>query len=141
LRRFISVTSHLGLIIPCRSGVYYSNQCGGYACYHPKVEGVFFPINLAFFTNLKEEDLLDDLDKVLGLQSRHRGWCNDGITEEDADKLDALFVKYGLPLMVDRTKLDKSVEAWIHVKVLGKVEAVFEGFEGMDAIFVYPNSD
>lgn len=149
MRRLVSVTGLMGLIIPCRSGVFYTSQCGGFACRHPKVEGAFIPItpgrffpgNLALFPELAESEFLDELDKAIGLRSSYGGWCDNGITKEDADRLDAIFAKYKLPWRVDRTKLAKCMEAWIHVVITDDVEEILEGFKGEHAIFVHPNSD
>lgn len=34
----------LGLIVPCSSGVEWTNQVGGVSCQHPKVEGIYIPL-------------------------------------------------------------------------------------------------
>jgi hypothetical protein len=33
-----------GLIVPCPSGIVYSNQTGGRFCRHPHLEGVYLPV-------------------------------------------------------------------------------------------------
>ncbi|MFQ5876048.1 MAG: DUF6210 family protein, partial [Dehalococcoidia bacterium] len=36
--------SGISLILPYNSGIIYSNQTGGYACYHPEAEGIYIPL-------------------------------------------------------------------------------------------------
>ena len=150
-RKYISLISHVGLIILRKSGVIYSNQVGGYHCFHPEVEGVFYPLNIYHYAKdirdkVKDgedlyELLYEDLDRVIGLNSRYHGWCDNGISAKDADKLDDIFKMYELPFMVDRTRLTESMEAWVYVIITGEKKGFFEGFVGEKAIFVYPNSD
>lgn len=35
----------VGVIIPYKSGVAYTNQCGGTACVHPEKEGIYIPLS------------------------------------------------------------------------------------------------
>jgi|SRR6185503_18296426 len=37
-----------GAIVPCQSGITWSNQCGGHACTHPEIEGIFVPLLLSW---------------------------------------------------------------------------------------------
>jgi hypothetical protein len=34
----------MGVIVPCESGVKFTNQTGGTMCAHPVIEGVFIPL-------------------------------------------------------------------------------------------------
>src|SRR5438105_11225868 len=71
----------IGLILLVPSGVRYTNQTGGTACYFPQAEGVFVP-------------LPDDTNVVLGWLTDYftgpkwQGACWHGIDEETADYLD-----------------------------------------------------
>jgi hypothetical protein len=37
-------TGGIGLILLYPSGIWYTNQTGGYSCFHPEVEGMFVPL-------------------------------------------------------------------------------------------------
>jgi hypothetical protein len=130
-----------GLIIRYPSGVIYSNQTGGHCCHHPIVEGVFVPLET-------------DSTRYYRLTThffggKYHGWCN-GIDEEDADIIDEILQgESEAPLIVvDRTKLKKCEEAWIHVKVseLAKsrwtsISVLFRGFGRARGILTWQNSD
>jgi hypothetical protein len=34
----------LGIIVPMKTGVTWSNQAGGFACCHPELEGIYIPL-------------------------------------------------------------------------------------------------
>jgi hypothetical protein len=132
-----------GLIILAKTGVYYTNQAGGVACFHPIEEGYFVPFDLGY-KNWRElrwelERLGDSIGTWLGLSS------------EDADKLDSLFEMHKVPLKVERALLESSYEAWVYVRVLNLEECGVK-FKGMTdgslfhddqplAVLVYENSD
>ena len=44
-------------------------------------------------------------------------------------------------IAVDRTKLNESWEAWVHVKVNGPLLALLEHAAPTEAILTWPNSD
>jgi len=132
-----------GLIILAETGVYYTNQVAGVACFHPVVEGYFVPFYLGYknWRELRWE--LEMLGDSIGT------WL--GLTTEDADKLDSLFEKYEVPLRVERSLLESSYEAWVYVRILD-LERCGVRFEGVKersllhddqplAVLVYENSD
>ena len=47
-KRVINVDwyDNVGLILKVQSGVFYTSQVAGYACQHPEVEGVFYPLRV-----------------------------------------------------------------------------------------------
>jgi len=131
-----------GLIILAKTGVYYTNQVAGVACFHPIVEGYFVPFYLGY-RNWRELNWeLQELGDSIGT------WI--GLSSEDADKLDSLFEKYEVPLRVERSLLESSYEAWVYVRVLD-LEKCGVQFKGMKdgssdddqplAVLVYENSD
>ena len=100
--RVIDLTEfqNLGLILKTNSGVFYTNQSAGFACSHPKIEGVFDPLPI----RLGNTELL-----ALGLQFRG-SW--EHISEADAEQIDTILRRNGHEYVsVDRSKLNHSFEA------------------------------
>ena len=130
-----------GLIVLRPSGVYYSNQTGGYACYHPMAEGVFIPLGID--TVDQEKELCDYFTGA-----KWGGWCCEGIDEETAGFIDVLMEKSDLTksITVDRTRLHDSQEAWVYVDFrntatygFGGVEVT--GFGICKGVLTWENSD
>ncbi len=71
------------------------------------------------------------------------GWCSERIDEETADEIDSVLAD--MPgreqITVDRTKLNLSCEAWVHVKIKGPLLALVEHAAPSEAILTWPNSD
>ena len=137
-------TSGIGIIIQKNSGVFYTNQTGGYACHQPALEGAFIPLfsKGEFYDKLSKK--LDDY--FFGDSGPYRGHCyiyeGKGINEQDADWLDLLFKESEVPFKVDRDKLNESEEAWIWIEVFGDMGNLFaEGIDGKEGVFVWDNSD
>lgn len=130
----------VGLIILRPSGVYYSNQTGGYACQHPLEEGVFVPIHSC------ELDFGKALSEYF-TGSKWNGWCCDGIDEETAAFMDSLLKKSGLSneIKVDRTRLKDSREAWVYVNVNTPAKtnwlSAISGLGLCSAVLTWENSD
>jgi len=105
------------IIMKCSSGIHWSNQSGGHACRHPKEEGVLID------TPIYE-------DELEFFYSEHGGYCSDGITEEDANRVDKILKEHSViyhsnnvfkdnrfALTVDRTRLKDSMEAWVYINI------------------------
>jgi hypothetical protein len=124
----------LGLIVNFPSGVIYTNQVAGYACLHPKAEGVFVPLPV-------------DAGRsgIYSLQQHFRGgWRPIGVS--DADIVDGILKRNGYSyLEVNRSKLGESYEAWINVLIGRASEGGWpspaEGFEGRTGVLTWQNSD
>ena len=75
---------------------------------------------------------------------KHEGYCT-SLDEEDAQALEAIFVKHRLEslLSVDRDRLSVSQEAWVHVVVSGDDVPVFADFGPYPrpGILTWTNSD
>lgn len=131
-------TQEVGLIILYPSGVYYSNQAGGYACLQPFEEGFYAPLHNSAF------QLEDELNKYF-TGKKWQGWCYQEIDDEDADFIDKLLEKSYTTkfLKVDRTKLKKSFEAWIYVNgtLPNEEYPIISGFESFEGVLVWENSD
>jgi hypothetical protein len=100
----------VGLILSHPSGVTYSNQTGGYACYHPEMEGVFVPLGEQAI--IQQERLEEYF-----IGPKWQGACYNGIDEETVDFVDCVLAASPLTrrLKVNRDKLAESHEAWIYV--------------------------
>lgn len=125
----------LGLIIQHPSGVLYSNQVGGHGCFHPEVEGVFFPLQ----TDINRSELNT-------LEQHFRGsW--DALNEFGANLVDTVLQKSGRNLSwisVDPSRLNDSFEAWVYVKLKPKKTKMDERLVGFDeavGVLTWPNSD
>src|ERR1700743_2131189 len=96
----------LGLIIQHPSGVFYTNQVGGHGCFHPEVEGVFFPLQ----TDVNRYELNT-------LQQHFKGgW--EALNEFEANLVDTVLRRSSRNLnwiSVDRSRLKDSFEAWVYV--------------------------
>jgi hypothetical protein len=124
----------LGLIIEYPSGVAYSNQTGGTSCLAPSLEGVFVPLRND--CAMPSHELLSPEHTLVayfdGPKWRGTG-ATQGIDADDVDFIERLLSEYRLShcITVDRTRLDDSHEAWIHVTVTAEeasVAPVFSGF-------------
>jgi hypothetical protein len=130
----------LGLIISEPSGVFYYNQCGGISCTHNYAEGIFTFIDGAPHTLYKRI-----ADYTLDMM--------EGLKPEDADFIDSVLAKYTETnfLSVDRSMLDKSMEAWIYVNIdEEKIRNAtgrdswrigFKGFSSEKGVLTWENSD
>ncbi|HSJ76323.1 MAG TPA: DUF6210 family protein [Gemmatimonadales bacterium] len=118
----------LGLIIEWPSGVLFSNQTGGTSTLHPELEGVFLPIR----NDCEREGnrLLSPEDELLDYFEgpKHRGTgATRGLDAEDADFIGSVLLKWRLKqITVDRSRLQESHEAWVHVLIHQK-EGGFDG--------------
>lgn len=119
----------VGIIVKSPSGVFYTNQAGGYACEQPEEEGVFFPLPV------KPEKA-----ELLAL-TQHVGGTWGHITESEADLIEKILRQNGHEkLSVNRHKIDQSFEAWVHIRVEAGAEGLL-GFGDCDGVLTWPNSD
>ncbi len=129
-----------GILMLDPKGFLFTHQSGGFACNHPQERG---------FPWIGGHQLDCALAEVCSfIYDEFQGYCvpsdhffvTDGgnyyagpITNRDANKMNAIFASYGLDdLKVDRSKLDKSMEAWIY--------GVY-GDDEKPCVFVTYNSD
>jgi hypothetical protein len=128
-----------GLIVARPTGVSYFNQVGGVACLHKSLEGFYVP----FWLNEEQDDLEPlRLTPLANLFVSLFGECGyyTGIDEKMADEADALLASRFLTreLLVDRTRLAETNEAWVWVT--GRCEAVSELGE-IAGVLTWQNSD
>jgi hypothetical protein len=115
----------LAVIVECPSGVLYTNQAGGVYCMRPTTEGVLIPLG----SECRLEQKLNAFfaRQAVRLQPPH------------ADALDIILRTPEEPyvvtptffLEVDRSRLDESIEAWLHVTILACPDEHMIGF-GLD---------
>jgi hypothetical protein len=98
--------THIMLIIEDSDGVRYQNQAGGVVCAQPEMEGVLCPLGI----DAVSQKRIQLLPYTGGIQ---------GISVQIADEIDAVLASRPATrfLKVDRTKLEESWEAWVHVVV------------------------
>jgi hypothetical protein len=113
----------------------YTNQVGGHGCFHPEIEGVFFPLQ----TDVNRYELNT-------LEQHFRGsW--DALNEFEANLVDTVLHRSSRDLSwisVDRSRLKDSFEAWVYVKLNPKKTHMHESLIGFDdslGILTWPNSD
>lgn len=129
----------LGIIIQHPSGVLYTNQTCGTCCDHPEVEGVFVPFDA-------EESWQRLSAHFEGPKYRGSGAMR-GIDEDDAAFIESVMRegRIDVHLIVDRSRLEESHEAWVHVLIEGETEPfpLASGFGPYPrrGVLTWPNSD
>jgi len=130
----------IGLIVAHPTGVQISNQVGGYACFHPSIEGVFVPLM---------EPEVDQQTRLYRyfVGPKWQGHCYGWIDEETADFVDSVLdlSRTTKPIRVDRTRLQNSMEAWIYV-VFDRAArpddyALYDQFPSGTGVLTWANSD
>ena len=126
----------LALIVPASTSMVYRNQTGGHACLPSQIEGYLIPFS---------GEHSGKRDRLLSYFAGPKwgGWCAECIDEETADVIDSILAD--MPdrdqIRVDRTKLNVSWEAWVHVKIDGPLLGLLEHELPSEAILTWPNSD
>jgi hypothetical protein len=124
------------LIVPEQSGVTYSNQVGGTACFQMAIEGVLIPLNNDCLPEHHEELLetylcryFSDLDRVFGA--------------DDVPEFNKLLWNFPetTAIRVDESKIEESCEAWIYVIVNENSFSDFSGFGEFKGVLTWCNSD
>lgn len=126
------------LIISHKTGVLYHNQVGGTSCAQAEYEGALAPVD---FGPVGAKAMAE-------LEFRPGGGSIDHAL---ADELDKIFKSSPTTsfISVDRTRLDDSVESWVHVKLTEifdnfsqetALRSLF-GFSRDIGVLTWPNSD
>ena len=135
-----------GVIFPEKTGIIWSNQCGGTSCAHPEMEGIFVPLNTSIEDYGEHDPFLD-------------AWGSSYVEYlRDIPKIEAL---WGFLVRVSEEEFLQLIEkhsditgrdfyecgeAWIPVKVIKIKDSYgnstqFESFIDRVGILTYPNSD
>ncbi|MGK3996973.1 DUF6210 family protein [Sorangium sp. So ce1024] len=128
----------LGIIIQHPSGVLYTNQTCGHCCLQPELEGVYVPFDA-------EESWLRLNAYFEGPRYGGTGAMH-GLDDEDAAFIESVLRdgRVGVPLVVDRSRLKESHEAWVHVLIEGEESfSLASGFGPYPrrGVLTWPNSD
>jgi len=136
----------IGVIVPMKTGVQWTNQTGGCGCHHPAVEGLFIPMPSVYFPledPMGEEWITDQLtsgDEVDGPQ----------LVERKLDLIDAFLIcNPSLARMFDSPRGRYPVasmdvgEAWVPlvIRTTSECGELFRHFVGSLVILTYSNSD
>ena len=126
----------LALVVPAPTGIVYRNQTGGHACLPSQMEGYLVPF---------AGEMRTACDRLVShfTGPKWGGWCSERIDAETADEIDSVLADSlrHEQIIVDRTKLEMSWEAWVHVRIIGRLLALVEHGEPREAILTWPNSD
>lgn len=124
----------LGVVVLGPSGTLYANQCGGLACHHPEAEGTYVPLGPA----------PPELEAHFAA-GKWQGRCYAGIDDDTArfveDQLAINVFGGEFLVVVDRSRLADSEEAWIFVTILPCEHAILAPHAGARGILVWQNSD
>jgi len=126
----------LALVVPASTNVVYVNQTGGHACVPAHMEGYVVP-----FAG-EAGDACNRLRSHF-TGPKWGGWCSERIDEETADEIDNVLADLAgrNEIVVDRTKLNSSWEACVHVKIIAPLLALVEHATPSEAILTWSNSD
>lgn len=125
------------IIIPCSSGVLYTQQCGGTECLRRQMEGVIAPINYEFLP----ENHLDSLEyRLMSLfPEGNPGAIEREMIERIQRMLDESPFTRGIN--INHGRLVDSVESWLYVKITSDLDGMLHGFSEAEAVLTWPNSD
>lgn len=125
------------LIVPCKSGVIYTNQANGVLCAQPECEGILIP--------LAEQRLVEGAGSLLEQQlcSLFSGSSWDELNEIVAQDINRILARFEETrgITVDHTQIAQSYEAWVHVIALEHQYSPYSGFGEIKGILTWSNSD
>lgn len=140
-------TVGLGIIIEFPTGVLISNQTGGTACLHPKIEGIYIPL-ANDYTEGEKQFLSPEIELTEYFTgSKHNGnGATCGIDLEDVKRINFIIYKHKLNKLIeiDLDRLYESHEAWIRIKINhDKNFELLKGFNEypLNGILTWANSD
>ena len=121
----------IGVIIPLKTHVIFSNQTGGNACLHPEVEGIYVP--LAPW----QESLKDPFYNLWEVKYNKK-------------MVETFLKEFGLFETLEPMappSLEEDTEAWVWVKIRENIAELpaanwsLRPFAGLPCVVTYPNSD
>lgn len=135
-----------GIIIAFPTGIIVSNQTGGTACLHPKIEGIYLPL-----ANDYNEKSYGFISPEIALNNYFNGdtyqgtGTTEGIDGTDAKAINAILEKTGLgsSIEVDMQKLAQSHEVWIRITIKNNVSGLLNGFKTypLHGVLTWNNND
>ncbi len=119
------------------TGVEYGLQCGGLGCLYNRQEGFLLPLE-------DSASLVQWLDYHFA-GGKYVGHCYSGIDQDDADYIETQLRSSGIEwLVVDRERLENSVEAWIYMKLAPDYPCVpfcYHSDPATNIVLIWENSD
>lgn len=135
--RHISLWNLCGaaIIVPAHTGVVYSNQVNGTACFQEQREGLLVPLNNDYAPRSYEQSLEFALRSVFQ--------DSEQLNAEKAEHVQAVLRKFQETrgVEVNMSRVAESYEAWVHVTLHDVEFASYSGFEGTEGVLTWPNSD
>lgn len=124
------------IIVPEKSGVFYTNHVHGTACLDKTLEGVLIPINNDCLPE-NHEELLESYLR------RYFSELNHEFGSEDILSFNKLLWNFPetTAIRVDESKVFESYEAWVHVIVEENTFSDFSGFGTFKGVLTWCNSD
>lgn len=141
--RIILSLNQAAVIILRATGIIYQNQTGGHTCAERCAEGALVLLTDPFLITETPNELYQCPIEA-GLKQIDWNRCYfGGFDETCADKIDLLLQSNGFTkqVLVDRTRLKESEEAWIYVTLKPSDYANYLGFGDCNGILVWANSD
>jgi hypothetical protein len=120
-----------GLIIKAKTGIVWTTQAGGVSCLQPECEGLFVPFGNDTTLDHKlisfENTLFELFAGGTGGMTFAEGWA-----QPFERALERYAAEHWLPfgrIELDRTRLDDSIEGWVHViyRPTPEFPALFDG--------------
>jgi hypothetical protein len=121
----------IGVIIPMKTNLVFSNQTGGNACLHPEIEGIYIPL-ISWKEGLKDP------------------FFNVWATKYDKKLVETFLKEFGLFETLEPFSpppLEEDTEAWVWAKIRKNINKLPEAnwslrpFAGLPCVVTYPNSD
>lgn len=127
--------SGAALIVPEKTGVFFTNQVNGHICEQPQLEGFLIPINNDRFAD--DPEFLESL--LFNIFDDYYG----KFTEDKANEIDEILSRFPETkgINVNRDRIDESVESWVHVVAQETDFSCYKGFGEIRGILTWQNSD
>ena len=141
--RVLLSLNQAAVIILMSSGVIYQNVTGGYSCIERCAEGVLVPLVAPYLIISNPHDIYEcPIERQLVSLPWNSRECYNP-SEGCADKIDQILKTNGFSknIVVNRSRLEDSTEAWVHVHIEPLELANYQGFDRSEGILVWPNSD
>jgi len=138
-------TVGLGIIIGYPTRIMISNQTGGTACLHQKLEGAYLPLANDYNEATKEflSPEIELSNYFMGPKYKGSGAIK-GIDLEDVKSIKSILSRSKLDefIEIDVERLEESCEAWIWIQI-HKNQELIKGFEEypLPGVLTWSNSD
>lgn len=123
------------VIVPASTEVTYSNQVNGTACFQEQLEGILVPLNNDYLPQEYEQSL------EFQLRSLFRGPV--AFDTAKATRVQSVLERFqeSKGVKVNMARIAESHEAWVHVTLHDVEFSSYSGFDGVEGVLTWPNSD